>query len=140
MEDLGEAGIYEQAAAMAISDPRVITLTEKRQALEKAVRRQSAHDREQYTFKARADSMAARVDYLDERIPHIEKDIAQHVDTTGDKFNMKGVEVEVQKAIHPQSAYPVGFVVKGDGLAVYHAGDTYSFTTSTVGFSGSDVS
>ncbi|MFA6328787.1 MAG: MBL fold metallo-hydrolase [Candidatus Micrarchaeia archaeon] len=46
----------------------------------------------------------------------------------GDKFNMKGVEVEVQKAIHPQSAYPVGFVVKGDGLAVYHAGDTYSFT------------
>jgi L-ascorbate metabolism protein UlaG (beta-lactamase superfamily) len=47
---------------------------------------------------------------------------------TGDKFNMKGVEVEVQKAIHPQSAYPVGFLVKGDGLAVYHAGDTYSFT------------
>ena len=47
---------------------------------------------------------------------------------TGDKFNMKGVEVEVQKAIHPQSAYPVGFVVKGDGLSVYHAGDTYSFT------------
>jgi len=47
---------------------------------------------------------------------------------TGDKFNMKGMEVEVQKAIHPQSAYPVGFVVKGDGLSVYHAGDTYSFT------------
>lgn len=47
---------------------------------------------------------------------------------TGDKFNMKGIEVEVQKAIHPQSAYPVGFIVKGDGLAVYHAGDTYSFT------------
>ena len=47
---------------------------------------------------------------------------------TGDKFNMKGIEVEVQKAIHPQSAYPVGFVVKGDGLSVYHAGDTYSFT------------
>ena len=47
---------------------------------------------------------------------------------TGDKFNMKGIEVEVQKAIHPQSAYPVGFLVKGDGLSVYHAGDTYSFT------------
>ena len=47
---------------------------------------------------------------------------------TGDKFNMKGVEVEVQKAIHPQSAYPVGFIVKGDGLSVYHAGDTVSFS------------
>jgi len=47
---------------------------------------------------------------------------------TGDKFNVKGIEVEVQKAIHPQSAYPVGFVVRGDGLSVYHAGDTYSFT------------
>lgn len=47
---------------------------------------------------------------------------------TGDKFTIKGVDVEVTKAIHPQSAYPVGYVVKGDGLSVYHAGDTYSFT------------
>lgn len=47
---------------------------------------------------------------------------------TGDKFTMKGIDVEVIKAVHPQSAYPVGFLVKGDGLAVYHAGDTYSFT------------
>jgi L-ascorbate metabolism protein UlaG (beta-lactamase superfamily) len=41
---------------------------------------------------------------------------------------MAQIPLEVQKAIHPQSAYPVGFLVKGDGLAVYHAGDTYSFT------------
>jgi len=47
---------------------------------------------------------------------------------TGDKFTMKGIDVEVVKAVHPQSAYPVGFLVKGDGLSVYHAGDTYSFT------------
>ena len=47
---------------------------------------------------------------------------------TGDKFTMKGIDVEVIKAVHPQSAYPVGFLVKGDGLAIYHAGDTYSFT------------
>ena len=47
---------------------------------------------------------------------------------TGDKFTIKGIDVEVVKAIHPQSAYPVGYVVKGDGIAVYHAGDTYSFT------------
>ena len=47
---------------------------------------------------------------------------------TGDKFTVKGIDVEVMKAVHPQSAYPVGFLVKGDGIAVYHAGDTYSFT------------
>jgi len=46
----------------------------------------------------------------------------------GDKFSIKGVDVEVTKAVHPQSAYPAGYVVKGDGIAVYHAGDTYSFT------------
>jgi len=47
---------------------------------------------------------------------------------TGDKFTSKGIDVEVVKAVHPQSQYPVGYLVKGDGLAVYHAGDTYSFT------------
>jgi len=47
---------------------------------------------------------------------------------TGDKFTMKGIDIEVIKAVHPQSQYPVGFVVKGSGLAIYHAGDTYSFT------------
>jgi L-ascorbate metabolism protein UlaG (beta-lactamase superfamily) len=46
----------------------------------------------------------------------------------GDKFSVKGIEVQVIKAIHPQSQYPVGYLVKGDGLAVYHAGDTYSFS------------
>ena len=47
---------------------------------------------------------------------------------TGDRFSIKGIDVEVVKAIHPQSQYPVGYLVKGDGLSVYHAGDTYSFT------------
>lgn len=46
----------------------------------------------------------------------------------GDKFTIKGIDVEVVKAIHPQSQYPVGYLVKGDGIALYHAGDTYSFT------------
>jgi L-ascorbate metabolism protein UlaG (beta-lactamase superfamily) len=45
----------------------------------------------------------------------------------GDRFSVKGVDIEVIKAVHPQSAYPVGYLVKGDGLAVYHAGETYSF-------------
>ncbi len=46
----------------------------------------------------------------------------------GDKFSVKGIDIQVIKAIHPQSQYPVGYLVKGDGLAVYHAGDTYSFS------------
>ncbi|MEM3030534.1 MAG: MBL fold metallo-hydrolase [Candidatus Micrarchaeia archaeon] len=46
---------------------------------------------------------------------------------TGDKFEVKGVEIEVVKALHPQSAYPVGFVVRKGGKSVYHAGDTYEY-------------
>ncbi|MCX8197499.1 MAG: MBL fold metallo-hydrolase [Candidatus Micrarchaeota archaeon] len=45
-----------------------------------------------------------------------------------DKFTLKGIDVEVIKAIHPQSQYPVGYLLKGDGLSIYYAGDTYSFT------------
>ncbi|HIH19001.1 MAG: hypothetical protein UW92_C0001G0010 [Candidatus Jorgensenbacteria bacterium GW2011_GWA2_45_13] len=47
---------------------------------------------------------------------------------TGDKFSVKGIDIEVVKAVHPQVQYPVGYIVKGDGLTIYHAGDTYSFT------------
>jgi len=46
----------------------------------------------------------------------------------GDRFTLKGIEVEVVKAVHPQSAYPVGYVFRGGGISVYHSGDTYSFT------------
>ncbi|MCX8194486.1 MAG: MBL fold metallo-hydrolase [Candidatus Micrarchaeota archaeon] len=46
----------------------------------------------------------------------------------GDRFSVKGIDVEVIKAVHPQAQYPVGYLIKGEGLAVYHAGDTYSFT------------
>ena len=45
----------------------------------------------------------------------------------GDKFELKGVGIEVVKAVHPQSEYPVGYIVEKDGLRVYHAGDTYEF-------------
>lgn len=45
----------------------------------------------------------------------------------GDKFELKGVEIEVVQALHPQSAYPVGYIVRKGGVSVYHAGDTYEF-------------
>ncbi|MEM4633525.1 MAG: MBL fold metallo-hydrolase [Candidatus Anstonellaceae archaeon] len=46
----------------------------------------------------------------------------------GDKFAIKGIDIQVVKAIHPQSEYPVGYIVKGEGISIYHAGDTYSFS------------
>jgi len=45
----------------------------------------------------------------------------------GDEFSLKGVEIRVVKAVHPQSQYPVGYVISGAGKSVYHAGDTYEF-------------
>jgi len=50
---------------------------------------------------------------------------------TGDKFDVKGLRVEVMKAVHPQSTYPVGYIIEKDGIRVYHAGDTYEFAEMT---------
>jgi len=53
----------------------------------------------------------------------------QKVDVrVGDKFELKGVSIEVVKAIHPQSAYPVGYVIEKEGVRIYAAGDTYEFS------------
>jgi L-ascorbate metabolism protein UlaG (beta-lactamase superfamily) len=45
----------------------------------------------------------------------------------GDKFNVKGLDIEVVKAVHPQSIYPVGYLIRGENASIYYAGDTYSF-------------
>jgi L-ascorbate metabolism protein UlaG (beta-lactamase superfamily) len=45
----------------------------------------------------------------------------------GDEFVVKGVEVKVMKAVHPQSSCPVGYIIKKGGKSIYHAGDTYEF-------------
>jgi len=45
----------------------------------------------------------------------------------GDAFALKGMTVEVIRAIHPQSVYPVGYIIAKDGVRVYHAGDTYEY-------------
>jgi L-ascorbate metabolism protein UlaG (beta-lactamase superfamily) len=47
--------------------------------------------------------------------------------TVGDEFVTKGVGVKVVKAVHPQSACPVGYVISKGGKSIYHAGDTYEF-------------
>ncbi len=45
----------------------------------------------------------------------------------GDSFKMRGASVKVVKAVHPQSEYPVGYIVSAGELSVYHAGDTYVY-------------
>ena len=45
----------------------------------------------------------------------------------GDKFTVKGLDIEVVKAVYPQSSYPVGFVLRSPHYSIYHAGATYSF-------------
>lgn len=53
----------------------------------------------------------------------------QKVDVkVGDKFDLKGVSIDVVQAVHPQSAYPVGYIIEKDGIRIYAAGDTYEFT------------
>ncbi len=46
----------------------------------------------------------------------------------GQTFTIRGVKVNVVKAVHPQSSYPVGYVITSDGFSVYHAGDTYNYS------------
>lgn len=51
----------------------------------------------------------------------------QKVDVrVGDHFSLKGVDITVVKATHPQSLYPVGYVIS-NSVKIYHAGDTYQF-------------
>jgi len=53
----------------------------------------------------------------------------QKVDVrVGDKFELKGVSIEVVKAVHPQSEYPVGYIIEKEEVRIYHAGDTYEFS------------
>jgi L-ascorbate metabolism protein UlaG (beta-lactamase superfamily) len=45
----------------------------------------------------------------------------------GDKFTIKGIDIEVVRAVYPQSTYPVGYVLRSARYGVYHAGATYSY-------------
>ena len=45
----------------------------------------------------------------------------------GEEFSLFGVDVRVVKAVHPQSANPVGFVLSSGGESAYFAGDTYEY-------------
>jgi len=86
MEDLGEASQYEQAKALTTADPRIMQLTELRQALDKALLRKGAFERSLAQARREIRDGAATIERMQARIPEIEADIAQRVDTRGDAF------------------------------------------------------
>jgi len=45
----------------------------------------------------------------------------------GDSFTLMGAQITVTPAKHPQSTYPVGYIVSVGSETIYHAGDTYDF-------------
>lgn len=45
----------------------------------------------------------------------------------GDSFSLNGIDLTVTKAKHPQSTYPVGYLLDAGGKTIYFAGDTYEF-------------
>jgi predicted nucleic acid-binding Zn-ribbon protein len=86
MDDLGEASQYEQASAITTNDPRLIQLTELRQDLEKAQRRQSAFESEVYAIKGRQKEAEKKIQYANDDIVRLEDNIKKRQDITGDKF------------------------------------------------------
>jgi N12 class adenine-specific DNA methylase len=88
MEDLGEAGMFEQAAGMATTDERVLVLTEMKQELEKQERRAMGFEREQYEVRQKIKSAEWNVKYYTEMAEKAAQDIARRQDTRGKAFRM----------------------------------------------------
>lgn len=79
------------------------------------------------TIKEIAERTGATVIAPKETLASIDVNDRQKVDVRiGDRFQLKGVDISVVKAAHPQSQYPVGYVLN-DYVKIYHAGDTYQF-------------
>ncbi|MBF0340333.1 MAG: PLxRFG domain-containing protein, partial [Magnetococcales bacterium] len=86
MEDLGEASMYEQASGMTVTDDRVLRLVTLKQELSDAKRKRISHAKDQARVRENIHALSREIDTLEERIPLIEKDLAQRVDVSGEKF------------------------------------------------------
>ena len=114
MEDLGEASMFEQASAMSTTDERIITLTELKQSLDRARRRESAHQSEQYSLRQSLRTQESRAEDYTAHAAAVRRDIEQRHDTSGDNFTMQvGAEkfdkrgdagVALDKAIRDRAA------------------------------------
>lgn len=54
---------------------------------------------------------------------NIEKSLGRTV-KMGDTLKVRNIDISVVPAHHPLSFYPVGYILRADGKAIYHSGDT----------------
>jgi N12 class adenine-specific DNA methylase/tRNA1(Val) A37 N6-methylase TrmN6 len=116
MEDLGEASMYEQASAMSTTDERIITLTELKQDLDKARRREDAHDMQQASLRTSIKNHEYNVDFYKRSAERIRKDIERREDTRGDAFSMLVVGEKFDKRTEASEALDVAIKDRGAGL------------------------
>lgn len=88
IEDVGEAGTYEQAAAMSTTDDRVIKLTEMKHDLEKLERRKTAHESNQYALRQKLKGLQSSIAEDKRWIATQQANIKQREDISGDNFRM----------------------------------------------------
>ncbi|MBF0212391.1 MAG: PLxRFG domain-containing protein [Magnetococcales bacterium] len=86
MEDLGEASMYEQASGMTVTDDRILRLVTLKQELSDAKRKKVSHGKDQARVRGNISSLSEEIDAWGEKIPLLEKDLAQRVDVSGEKF------------------------------------------------------
>ncbi|MBF0214861.1 MAG: PLxRFG domain-containing protein, partial [Magnetococcales bacterium] len=86
MEDLGEASMYEQASGMTVTDDRILRLVTLKQALSDAKRKKVSHGKDQARVRGNIASLSDEIESWNEKIPLLEKDLAQRVDLSGEKF------------------------------------------------------
>ena len=86
MEDFGEASQFEQAKAITTADPRLIELAALKQKLERARRRKSSFESDQYAIANRVSGARGAIPRAEQRIVQIRADVAARTDTSGDNF------------------------------------------------------
>lgn len=124
MEDLGEASMFEQASAMSTTDERIIDLTQMRQDLDKAERRKSAFEREQYNARNAINTAVSSIDYGEQRIKALEGQIERRPETRGDKFQMTvgdkvyAKRADAWKALENEIAVATAEMGRGTGRTI----------------------
>lgn len=86
--DIGEASMYEQAAAMTISDPRVIELAEVNDELRRLERQRDAHNSRQNQLRGEAKWLRDQADADDAAAARIDELLPKLKRTRGDEFEM----------------------------------------------------
>lgn len=78
--------MYEQAAAMTTSDPRVMQLTQLRMDLKRLILRREGFRSNQWTLENKLESHNRSAVWYDKRVAGVEKDIAERQDISAKNF------------------------------------------------------